>query len=520
VKPTLYATPPVVQELAASRAAAILVGGYDGSGNYGDIAQLEAARELVGRLGPDLVVLPLLERRFLQDHRALTEQLGESASQALYFDPGGELEDDLVPAGAPAELAFGACYLYGGGYLNRFWGDRKLAMLHAAVTLLEAGGAGSVCRVSSGLQVESGWIGELGEVDAAALRSFIFLGVRDRDSGRALDALDPAAPVSGTADDAVGILRRLPVPDGAGASNGRLHVNLHFAEHDWVSSRPEAVLDFYARFVAELGRFSGRPVVVRPLIAYLDGRIDERPGVERLAAACNALGVEVSEPLVLRPAVLAAAAPGLTKASLTLSCSYHVALTSLMLKVPAVLLHDNAYYAQKAAGLAEDFRLPAAFTIDASGDPLASAREIADVVLDEQHAPAFRHRLATEARRQCRRRATTEAELLTQLGGAAVTALSGRIGEVTARLRERSGEPARLHAQLASLQADQQALRLAHESRSPLEAESRAQEAEARAAATHETLAALLGSRSWRMLAPLRRAGKLLRRLKALLRRD
>lgn len=527
MRPSLYATPEIAEAIADARAAVVLVGGYDGSGNFGDIALLEAALDLLEPVGPGLILLPILERTFLEDHRALAEHANRPGAHPIYFDPDGTADDGLVSIGAPADLAFGACYLYGGGYLNQAWGNRKLAMLRAATALFQAGGANSICRISSGLQAEAGWVSALDDGNAATLRSFDLLGVRDRDSGRALDQLQPETPTRDTGDDAIGVLRRLSRSDAAGTSNGHLHVNLHFAEHGWVSERPGEVLDFYLEFLAELGRLSEQRLAVRPLIAYLDPRVDERPGVARLRSACVQAGVEVAEPFVLRPAELAQIAPEIGAASLTLSCSYHVALTSLMLEVPAMLLGDNPYYAQKAAGLAEDFGLPEAFTPRADDDPRHSAQAIAEAVLDRTQAPALRQRLAAGATRLRHRRAATEAELMAHLGGAAITALSERIDEVSERLRERAAEPSELRAQLASDRTEREAWeRRARRSNAPLEAELRAREAELRAQeaeadtlAAHQTLASVLGSSSWRLLAPLRRVGSWLRRLRDLLRK-
>ena len=532
--PTLFATASTVRAIAEARAAAILVGSYDGSGNYGDIAQLDAALGLVARLGPGLLVLPVLEREYLAGHQALAEHSGQQPSHALFFDPGGDIEDDLLPVAAPVELIFGACYLYGGGYLNHLWGNRKLAMLRSAEALLGAGGAELVSRLSSGLQVDAEWVARLDPADAAALRSFDLLGVRDAGSSQALAALDSTAPVIETADDAVGVLRLLPGPEAPRVFDGDLHINLHFAEHDWVSEHPDAVLDFYTCFLAELGRLAGLPVVAHPLIAYLDGRVDERRSVGRLRDTCAERGIKVAESLVLRPTGLAAAAPGLRQASLTLSCSYHVALTSLMLEVPAVLIGDNTYYEQKAAGLSEAFGLPPELT-PSTADPFASAREVAATVLDEKRGTALRRQLAAKGDRMRCRRGAIEAELLARLGGTAVTSLTARVEELSERLCQRSAEPAELLAQLAALRSDYEELqRRAGESSSPLDAELRAREAEARSAEAQEasldaelrareaearsaeaqqTLSAVLTSRSWRMTAALRRVAAPLRRV-------
>ena len=264
------------------------------------------------------MALPVLERQYVVGHRRLHEGVGTREPAALFFDPGdeGEHEDDLLPVAAPIRLAFGATYLYGGGYLNRLWGARKLAMLAAAEALLTAGGDAS-CRLSSGLQVEPGWLGGLAGDGAAAFDGLALRGARDNTSREELTFGQSASAVN-TGDDAIGVLGRLPSP-GPAADDGRLHLNLHFAEHGWATERPGELLDFYVGFLAELGRLAGRPLAVQPLIAYLDERQDERPGVGGLATACAAAGIEVAEPLLLRPAGLAAAAPRLGAASLTLS---------------------------------------------------------------------------------------------------------------------------------------------------------------------------------------------------------
>lgn len=510
-RPTLFAPAATVSAVARARAVVVLVGSYDGSGNYGDIAQFDAALDLVERLGPGILALPVLEREYLAGHRELSADCGARPSHPLFFDPLGKPGDGLLPVAAPVELAFGAIYLYGGGYFNRHWGSRKLAMLDSADALLAGGGIATPYSLSSGLQVEPEWVAELGTGEGRALRSCDLLGARDPSSRLALAALGPTATVVESGDDAIGLLGQLPSPDAAPAPGGRLLVNVHFAEHDWVSERPQALLGFCAGLLAELGRLTELPVLARPLIAYRDGRVDERPAIGRLREACSGLGVDVAEPQLLRPADLTAAAASLREASLTVSCSYHVALTSLMLGVPALLLADNPYYEQKAAGLRDAFDLPAAFVSASSADPVPRAGEIAAILLDAGRSTALRDGLAAGAGRLRRRRAATEAELLARLGAAATAALGERVDEQAERLRLRSAEPVELRGRLAECQTELEGLRPAAEL-PPLEAELRAQEAEARSAEAQAALATIVDSRSWRLMAPLRRLGALLRR--------
>ena len=490
----LFATPATLAEIDSARAVAVLIGGYDGSGNYGDIALLDAALTMLEPLDPALLLLPVLERTFLDREDDRRGEFTRPLPRALFFDPGEGLEDGLLPVPAPAGVAFGACYLYGGGYLNPAWGERRLAMLGAAEALLDAAGA-EILRLSSGQQVDAAWLAGLPAGDAERLAAFELLGARDPESTAALSrAAGAGAAVLDSGDDAVGLLRRLPLGDAGADADRPLRLNFHVAEHTWVTERGGAIAGFYAELAAELGRRAGREAIVQPLIAYLDERVDERPAVERLRGACAARGVELLEPLALRPSGLAAAVPELRAATLTVSCSFHVALTSLLLGVPAALLRDNAYYEQKATGLAAAFELPPALSLRSSDDPAASAGAIATEVLDPERSAALRQRIGIAAGRQRELRAGVEADLLARVGRAAAGALAERLDDVSRRLRERAAEPAELLARLALLESDPDT----PPPPPPAPVAPANGEAEAR-------LAELLGSRSWRMTAPLRR---------------
>jgi polysaccharide pyruvyl transferase len=499
--PRLFATPQTASEVAAARAVVVLIGGYDGSGNYGDLLQFDATTGMLARFDPQILLLPVLERSRLADHRAVEGDLLHPPPRALFFDPGdaGQQDDRLVPVPAPAEPAFAAFYLYGGGYLNPSWGARKLAMLHAAEDLLLTDAAVRVCRLSSGLQASPEWIAELEPASRERLRSFELLGARDPVSAEALEALGSGGAILDTGDDSIGVLRNLD-PPAAREDDDRVRLNVHIAGHPWVTERPEAIADFYADFMEELGRCSGRQVIAQPLIAYRDRYVEEGPMVERLRATCATRGVPVAEPpLLLRPVGLADSMAAMRGAVLTLSCSYHVALTSLLLGVPAALLSDNGYYEQKAAGLTDAFDLAASFAVSTRADPRARARELATVVLDPGLDSPLRRELAFGAARMGERRAAAEAELLARLGSGAATALADTLGDASARLRERSAEPAELLARLAALESEGAAsLPGGAGYDEDGEVEARLQE--------------LLASRSWRMTEPLRRIGARLRR--------
>jgi Polysaccharide pyruvyl transferase len=480
--PTLLATPETARAFADAGAAALLVGGYDGSGNYGDIALLDAALGLLGELDPGLLVLPVVERQFAATHRTMAGEFANRPRHVLYFDREGEGDDaGLVPVGPPKALDFGVSYLYGGGFLNRSWGERKMAMLSAVESRLAE--AWTVIRVSSGLQVDPEWISGLGEGEKAMLRSFDLLGARDDASVAALKQLGEGLWVTNTGDDAVGLLGDLPAAE---TDEGEpLEVNVHFAEHGWVTDRPEAVRDFDLGLLTGLSRISDRPLRVRPLLAYLDPRVDERPAWEDFSAACAERGIEVGEARVLRPGTVAADAPELGRAWLTVSSSFHVALTSLLQGVPTVLLRDNAYYDQKATGLLEDFDLPPEFSPNSQDDPTRSAEQIAAAVFE--HGERTRARLREAAARVRHRRTGAEARLMARLGRASLSAV--------AALRDTPSG--------AALRPFERRVAAAEERE--VAAERRAADVEQRAAEAEALAEELMGSTSWRLTAPLRR---------------
>lgn len=516
-----FVTPETQRVIAEARAVAILIGSYDGSGNFGDIAQFDAALHLLEPLTPGLLVLPVLERDYRRSHLALPGAFGSPPEHALFFDPTQCGDDDLAQLAVPPTLSAAGIYLYGGGYLNPSWGGRKLAMLRAAEDLVETAGVDAV-RIGSGLQVDPTWVENLAPEDAALLRPFEILGARDPLSARALAALDSPAAVIETGDDALGAIPRVAPAEAFSEDSAKLRVNLHFAEHDWVSGRSAGLRDVILDFVTELGTRADRPVLVRPLLAYVDDRIDERPGAAALAAEATTRGIEVEEPLLLRPAELTAMLPEIGRAVATISCSYHVALTSLLLGIPTVVFADNSYYEQKAAGLAAAFGLPAAFALTGDSDPAPTVAAILD------NGNALRDEILRGGDALRRERAKAEMDLLGHLAGGTLGKLAIDIGQLDDRLRARSAEPAELQVELASLRTQiEEMQRPAVEAavvaieRNAERAETRAREAEKRAvqaeaenAAVHARLAEVLGSRSWKLAAPLRWIGTALRRLR------
>lgn len=156
----------------------LLVGSYDGSGNFGDVLQLASAIETVQRLPGSPLPVAVVERETHAHHSTLLKHHSTQLAGAAFahYHEGGEAAEDglveLEPAIGPGHAAL---YVYGGGYLNGWWGARKVAHAAAAEQLI---GTRSLQVVASGLQVEESAVAP-GGVAHELLSRASWIGVRD-----------------------------------------------------------------------------------------------------------------------------------------------------------------------------------------------------------------------------------------------------------------------------------------------------------------------------------------------------
>lgn len=353
--------------LREAKSVVLLVGGYDGSGNYGDVLQVATAIETVQRLPGAPLAVAIVERETLHHHRELVRrfepQLGGAAF--VHFQADGELpEDDLIELPSRALPRRSVIYVYGGGFLNHRWGARKADHVEAAEGL-HSGRA--LPLVASGLQVDEAAVVP-GGVAHDLLARASSLGVRDIRSLEFLKEHLPAAVarrVDLTGDDAVPFLRPGSVPP-------QPVVNLHLNDGIWVSDDPGAMAARVADLLCAAGRAAQVPLRLQPVVAYEDPRVSERRAIaallDRFGGELEEAGYVIAEPLDLLDDALDGGLAGFSRARLTVACSYHVTLSSLLAGMPTVLLAANDYYEQKAVGLRDLFGLGEEGLVGARGD--------------------------------------------------------------------------------------------------------------------------------------------------------
>lgn len=335
--------------LSESGAKVLLLGSYGGFSNFGDVLQLKGAiawhRSTTG-LEPVVCchTTAVPDSGFCDRQRSW---LGVRA--ILYWSP------DLLDMSAvglrelTGTIALPHLHVYGGGFLNRFWGAGTLTSIERVI---ERFGVGHY--VMSGQQIDPLFVPELRE--HFRRHTPLLAGGRDPESAALLEACGVAAADS--FDDSAEVLREFVATaraDERGDADLLLHLNLSYYTGADRLDRAAAVLDKFARAVR--ARAAGREPRVVLLHAYGDRRTDEV--IDTLGAVSTledrfpflrfeAIEIGLHALYAGRPG---APSPAIPRAPLALSSSYHVSILLSLLGVPCHMLAANAYYEQKREGL-------------------------------------------------------------------------------------------------------------------------------------------------------------------------
>lgn len=442
--PSLWATPADRERLMGADSVLFLVGSYDGSGNYGDVLQLATAIETVKRLPTSPLPVAIVESETREHHNELTGRYAEcfeGAAFAFFQDHSDAPKGDLVEMGMlQGELAKAALYIYGGGYLNGRWGARKTAHATAAQDLLDRR---PLPVVASGLQVDETAIAPNGPAHDLLSRAS-WIGARDIDSLRYMRRQIPAVAdrVELAGDDALPLLDHKP-------TESQPIVNLHVNDGSWISDDPSAIHESVAALLLEVGGAAEKPLQLQPVIAYEDPRVSERSIVADLLIRegdqLESAGLRPIEPVDVLDDAIGNGLSKFRRARLTVSCSYHVTLTSLLAGIPAVMLAQNDYYEQKAAGLRDLFQLgPSRVGVLGTAEDAPAAVE---ALVDGPARTALISHLRTQSRHLSERFARGRAALSVALAESLeISGLESELAAARRRAEDAERELAAVHA--------------------------------------------------------------------------
>lgn len=370
-----YGDPTTRELLRSERPIALLYGGFEGFDNYGDILQLKGAiafhRERTG-----LEPIPVL---------AMAAWTGPGLTEAVRRDYGvegviyedGERLDarDFDLQVITDVMAGNLLHVYGGGYLNRFWGERRAFIVEQLAHRFHVAE-----WVISGQQVDRAGIAGLRRLMKE--KPPLLAAGRDAASTALLRSIVPAGLVHDSFDDAIepilGLHRALVGFGGTSAPVGIRNVGLHLnITEEYMPAEQGGRL----RAVADAVRAAAPDAGWTLLHAYNDRRSliqDTVQAADRLGVLASSIELDVLNlaTLAARPELrnddLRRLHRTLASIDFVISASYHVALTMQLLGKPAYLVSTNEYYDAKrtALGLETDLEVFLA-------DPRAALRDFA-----------------------------------------------------------------------------------------------------------------------------------------------
>lgn len=373
----LYVDDPSARSLATDQSRVLLLGGYLGYPNFGDILQLKGAIDWHRRMSG-------LEPVVLCDLAAVTDEHFTARLRSWFGTVCIVYMNDHATDATRAGLRIFSdasrathLHVYGGGFLNRLWGPR---ILRFAELLHERFGVGHY--VMSGQQAEEAFVPQLRKHFQRCRP--VLVGGRDDATVKMLT--ETGVPAAYSFDDAAEQMQRLaavlsaenrttdsPASHGSASTHdGGKQLLLHLNASAYAIDSPQPLDDLAARLIRLLDWASnddkqgGQPAVTL-LNAYNDARVrdvsdtlgtvqrldDRFPLADYRVIHLGRLAYELSSgPGDERVTSTLQAAPAiLPKAGLAMTCSYHAAMLCMMLEIPVWLETRNEYYRQKAAGL-------------------------------------------------------------------------------------------------------------------------------------------------------------------------
>ena len=328
----------------------VLLGGYSGYNNFGDILQLKGAIRWHRRhTGREPVVV--CDARAVPDAQfvsRLRECFG--VEEVLFYSP-HRLDSELALSEWRDAPHLEHLHVYGGGFLNAMWGPLFVSLIEATI---ERFGVGHY--VLSGQQASE----EIGDVLHDHFRRYrpLLVGARDHESLGVLRSSGAEATYS--FDDASEALQEFACrqpPDPAPADL-LLHMNLsgYTRQGDFESAAHQLVerLDRLSRHIREKAGNHLPEVVL--LQSYTDRRADVVDTLNSAQALADCFPfasyrvVDLAD-LALRVRDPDTARLPLPVAPIAMVGSYHTALLCGVLSVPCFLSAENDYYRQKQRGL-------------------------------------------------------------------------------------------------------------------------------------------------------------------------
>ena len=350
----MYGDQDTIRVLNKDIPKVILIGGYLGYNNFGDILQLKEAiafHKSVTTLEPVVIcqVSSIPDKHFLS---RLRSWFGVCA---IIFIQDHAVDVALLDLHLIGNvISIENLHLYGGGFLNKYWGEYFLKLVEGLIRNFSVDN-----YIISGQQIGAEFANKL-KIHFEKYRPKL-IGARDFESQKIINSIGFKCEFS--FDDASNIIenwaRRKPVNC---RTAGALLIHLNTSLYTWnkreeqreeLNRVSQTLKTLAARFKTFepvfLSAYSEYRISVRDTLAtiisleaelpYLDYRVMD---IAHMALVHDPSSITIDNNLAI------------FSGGVAVSSSYHTALFCNMLGIPCYMLSDNAFYKQKREGLGEN----------------------------------------------------------------------------------------------------------------------------------------------------------------------
>ncbi len=332
----------------------LLLGGFTGYQNFGDILQLKHAISFhKNTTGLTPVVICDIGCISGPGYREKLYEIFD-VDRIIFF--GGEYYDvealNLKVMESPVHIPY--FHIYGGGMLNRYWGEMHLSLAQDIINFFGVGH-----YLLSGQQIDRAISGKLKHF--FEMYKPLVIGCRDEESLEIIKEIAPDA-AEYSFDDAFECIGEIahsisPAEKDISRQTILLHMNFAHYVHDKTT---RDCLDVFKDALEQIANHYGKNnVEIVLLIAFNESRIggygDTPAVIQKLEEAFDFPYVRIVNMANLALSYRIGSGldvpPEISPASLLITTSYHMAMFGLTLGLRTYLFKGNPYYSQKHAGL-------------------------------------------------------------------------------------------------------------------------------------------------------------------------
>lgn len=335
-----------------------LLGSYDDPNNFGDIIQLKGALEFHRNLGDREPVIMLSYRAYKEDGYVEKLKKWFNCKYFIFQSHTNEPEQQWATLSPIASFpAGGLLHVYGGGYLNKMWGEWRIQEIEYILDLFKVKD-----YFLSGHQIDKDTVPKLQKLFEK--KAPLLVGLRDRESLSYLQTMSIDVSAHYSFDDVTNIFLKWIAASrqdiksfvSSGLSRKKFAIHMNMASYtgdeqhrnDIVESIREATAHYPALSPQVLHSYNERrPEFTKDSLGTIIELQEDFPFHAYSVINLAQMALDINPSTNYYPQIRGI----LSTVEFAITCSYHTSMLMSFLDKPTYLIASNEYYRQKRAGL-------------------------------------------------------------------------------------------------------------------------------------------------------------------------